>query len=160
MQKLCPSTDAEGVERYGVQIISEGQVFDVGGRKLQTVHIPGHTSGSIGLIDEATGILLSADSVLKRMLIFQTRGIFLDGLKRLEHYDYHDILGAHWPEPLGRHQVRRAINLLEDYRPDMEVAAPWIMGGRVEEFRMFHRGTNFDDPEFVAFGYMAGNSIG
>ncbi|MDP3177711.1 MAG: MBL fold metallo-hydrolase [Spirochaetaceae bacterium] len=159
MRRLCPTIGADGARRYGVRLIDDGQIFDLGGRRLRTVHIPGHAPGAIGLIDEETGILLSGDSVLKRMLIFQTRSVFLDALERLDSLEFSDVLGAHWPEPLGRQQVRRAIELLRDYRPDMEVSAPWNLGGSVVDFRMFYRGKAFEDPEFVAFGYMAGISI-
>lgn len=156
MESFCPSTGADGRIRYAVREVVDGQSFELGGRSLATVRLPGHTPGSFGLIDSQTGILLSADSVLKRMLIFQTRAIFLESLRRLARMDFVDILGAHWPGPLGRAQVRRAIGLLEDYRPGMEISAPWEMGGKPVEFRMFYRGRDFDDPEFVAFGYLAG----
>jgi glyoxylase-like metal-dependent hydrolase (beta-lactamase superfamily II) len=160
MERLCPSKTSDGVTRYVVRQIEDGQVFDVGGRSLEAVHIPGHAPGAIGLIDDKTRILLSGDSVLKRMLISQTRDVFMDALERLDKREFIDILGAHWPEPLGRAHVQRAIRLLKEYRPDMEVSAPWKMGGKQVEFRMFHRGTAFEDPEFVAFAYMSGISIG
>lgn len=159
MQAMCPPTAPDGSRRYGVNITPDNHVFDLGGRRLQTVHIPGHTPGSMGLVDSDTGILLSADSILKRMLIFQSREVFLEALRRLDTLEFSDVYGAHWPEPLGRSQVRRAISLLEDYQPGMEVTAPWKMGGKDVEFRMFYRGTCFEDPEFVAFGYMAGAPV-
>ncbi len=159
MESYCPSVAADGRMRYGVRDIVDGQTFDLGGRVLAAVHLPGHTPGSISLIDSLTGLLLSADAVLKRMLIFQTRDVFLESLKRLQRLEFSDVLGAHWPEPLGRSQVDRAVRLLEEYRPEMEVSAPWVMGGTPVEFRMFYRGRDFDDPEFVAFGYMAGTPV-
>lgn len=159
MERFCPSTGPGGEIRYAVREVADGQSFDLGGRSLAAIHLPGHTPGSFGLIDSETGILLSADSVLKRMLIFQTRAIFLESLRRLSRLDFVDVLGAHWPESLGRAQVYRAIELLESYRPEMEVSAPWEMGGKPVEFRMFYRGRDFDDPEFVAFGYLAGQPV-
>lgn len=159
MESFCPSAGPDGAVRYAVREIADGQAFDLGGRVLSTVHLPGHTPGSFGMIDSKTGILLSADSVLKRMLIFQTRAIFLDSLRRLRKLEFSDVLGAHWPAPLGRSQVDRAIELLEAYRPEMEVSAPWEMRGKPVEFRMFYRGRDFDDPEFVAFGYLAGHPV-
>jgi glyoxylase-like metal-dependent hydrolase (beta-lactamase superfamily II) len=159
METYNPSTAADGSTRYTVRDITGEQGFDLGGRVLTTVHLPGHTPGSIGLIDSLTGLLLSSDSVLKRMLIFQTRAVFLESLRRLQRLEFTDVLGAHWPAPLGRAQVDRAVRLLEEYRPEMEVSAPWIMGGKQVEFRMFYRGRDFDDPEFVAFGYLAGTPV-
>lgn len=43
--------------------IEEGHVFDIGGRKFEVLHLPGHTKGSIGLLDRANKLLLSADTV-------------------------------------------------------------------------------------------------
>lgn len=42
--------------------LTEGQVFDLGGRKLQVLHTPGHTAGSICLLDAANRILFSGDT--------------------------------------------------------------------------------------------------
>lgn len=159
MESLCPSKSIDGVVNYKVHLIEENQIFDLGHRKLRAVHTPGHTSGSICLIDEKTGMLLSGDTVLKRMLIFKTRGIFIDTLERLNKLDFMDILGAHWLEPLGREQIQRALVLLKEYKPEMEVSAPWNMGGKDVEFRMFYHGTSFEDPEFCAFAYSSDYDI-
>lgn len=43
--------------------LPEDYVFDLGGRKLPVIHTPGHTRGSICLLDERTGILFSGDTV-------------------------------------------------------------------------------------------------
>ncbi len=50
----------------------EGGVFDLGGRKFEVVHIPGHTPGSIALFDKANRLVISGDS-------FQYGGIFMFG---------------------------------------------------------------------------------
>ena len=41
----------------------EGDVIDLGGRKFEVVLIPGHTPGSIALIDDQNRIALTGDSV-------------------------------------------------------------------------------------------------
>ena len=40
-----------------------GEVIDLGGRQISLVHIPGHTQGSIAIIDDNTRALISGDSV-------------------------------------------------------------------------------------------------
>ena len=42
-------------------VVEEGHVFDLGDRSLRVVHLPGHTPGSIGLIDERARILFTGD---------------------------------------------------------------------------------------------------
>jgi len=39
----------------------DGFIFDLGGVRLEVVHLPGHTPGSIALLDRAQGILFSGD---------------------------------------------------------------------------------------------------
>ena len=51
---------AEGTE---IVEISEGDCIDLGGIRLKVVECPGHTPGSIALMDEQAGILFSGDTV-------------------------------------------------------------------------------------------------
>ena len=46
-----------------VDVLEEGHVFDLGDRKLRVLHFPGHSRGSIGLIDEHARILFTGDTV-------------------------------------------------------------------------------------------------
>ena len=41
----------------------DGDVFDLGGVQLEVIHLPGHTPGSIGLLDRQARILYSGDMV-------------------------------------------------------------------------------------------------
>jgi len=47
--------------------VSEGHVFDLGGRKLEVIETPGHTPGDITLYDRENGLLFSGDCMLKYM---------------------------------------------------------------------------------------------
>ena len=42
--------------------LSDGQVFDLGGRTLTAIELPGHTTGSTCFLDSETGILFSGDA--------------------------------------------------------------------------------------------------
>ena len=48
--------------------LNEGDVIDLGNRLLSVYHIPGHTPGRILLLDQKTKILLSGDSIARRLL--------------------------------------------------------------------------------------------
>lgn len=57
-------------ETYAIQpmeplLVEDGHVFDLGNRKLQVIHTPGHTQDSIMLWDQANGLLFTGDSLYK-----------------------------------------------------------------------------------------------
>ena len=67
MPMMHPAEYARYISKDGrgkpVEPLWEGQVIDLGGIKLEAVLIPGHTPGSIALIDRAARRLFVGDSV-------------------------------------------------------------------------------------------------
>lgn len=55
--------------------VGDGSGFDLGGRMLQTVGLPGHSPGSLGLWDAEAGLLFAGDAVAKGRPVF----LCLDG---------------------------------------------------------------------------------
>lgn len=55
--------------------VFDGDVIELGGRDVEVVGIPGHTPGSIGLLDVASGMLFSGDPI-------QTGDIYMFGTMR------------------------------------------------------------------------------
>lgn len=45
-----------------IHFVSDGQVFDLGGRKIEVSHMPAHTPGSIVLLDRQAGNCFSGDA--------------------------------------------------------------------------------------------------
>jgi glyoxylase-like metal-dependent hydrolase (beta-lactamase superfamily II) len=45
------------------ETLDEGDVVDLGDRRFEVLHLPGHTTGSIGLWHEPTGTLFSGDAI-------------------------------------------------------------------------------------------------
>ena len=43
--------------------LDEGQIFDIGNRKLKVLYTPGHTKGSVCLLDEENRLLFSGDTI-------------------------------------------------------------------------------------------------
>lgn len=43
--------------------LADGHVFDLGGRRLRVIHTPGHSRGSVCILDERTCTLFSGDNV-------------------------------------------------------------------------------------------------
>jgi glyoxylase-like metal-dependent hydrolase (beta-lactamase superfamily II) len=63
------------------RIVEEGDVVDLGGRRLEVLHLPGHTPGEIGLWDPDAAALFSGDCVYES-------GILLDELPESDVEDY------------------------------------------------------------------------
>lgn len=51
-----------------MRFLQHGDTIELGNRLLRVIHIAGHTMGSICLFDEKTGVLLSGDTVARRLL--------------------------------------------------------------------------------------------
>ena len=49
--------------------LSDGDVIDLGDRRFTALHLPGHSPGSIGLFEEASGIFFSGDALYDGELI-------------------------------------------------------------------------------------------
>jgi glyoxylase-like metal-dependent hydrolase (beta-lactamase superfamily II) len=45
------------------RLLEEGDVLDLGGRRLQVLHTPGHSPDCICLLDEANGLLFGGDTI-------------------------------------------------------------------------------------------------
>lgn len=74
--------------------IEDGDVIDLGGRKLEIVAIPGHTPGSVAVLDIGNRVLYSGDTV-------QDGTIFMFGVQREVHAYIHSLeklerLGDRW----------------------------------------------------------------
>lgn len=50
--------------------VGERDVFDLGGRRVRAVALPGHTAGSMGYLVEDCGVLFSGDAVTPIMCLF------------------------------------------------------------------------------------------
>lgn len=53
------------------RLVSDGDVIDIGRRKFVVLHLPGHSPGSIGLWEAASGTLFSGDAIYDGPLLDQ-----------------------------------------------------------------------------------------
>ena len=51
------------------RVLDDGDVVDLGDRAFTVLHVPGHSPDSIGLFDEASGVLFSGDAVYEGPLL-------------------------------------------------------------------------------------------
>ena len=76
--------------------VDDGDIIELGGRPLKIIHIPGHTSGSLAILDVNNRVLYSGDSVQKGQIFMfgaqrepEKFGASLDKLiAEKSHYDF------------------------------------------------------------------------
>lgn len=100
--------------------LQEGQIFDLGGRKLEVLFTPGHTADSVCLLDHENRLLFSADTVVSTpTLIFKSfsekMAVYLDSLKKLRsrREEYELIYPGHFLHPIGSLYVDQLIRCAE-----------------------------------------------
>ncbi len=86
--------------------IHEGDEIDLGDRILRVIDIPGHTPGSIALLDEKNRILVSGDSVQDGNIFmfgkYRNIDLYIKSLNHLKEFDglYDDIYPMHGTFPV------------------------------------------------------------
>lgn len=58
------ASDVADPGRGEVTAVRDGDVIDLGGCGLEVIHLPGHTPGSIALLDRSRGALFTGDSLM------------------------------------------------------------------------------------------------
>jgi glyoxylase-like metal-dependent hydrolase (beta-lactamase superfamily II) len=94
-----------------------GDFFDLGKRRIEVLAVPGHTTGTLVLLDPATRILYSGDACNTNTLLNLqgSTGIkgYLESLlslkKRMGEFDY--LWGGHGSKPLSPQVINQAIEL-------------------------------------------------
>ena len=79
--------EKENYQKSGTIIpVMEGDEIDLGGRLLRIIHLPGHTAGSIAVLDVTNRVLISGDPVQEhgRIFMFGQRRNMNDYVKSLE----------------------------------------------------------------------------
>ena len=95
--------------------LDEGDVIDLGDRRLVVLHLPGHTPGSIGLWEEETATLIGGDAIYDGLIIDtlpeSDRGAYVGTMRRLLELDARVVHGGH-RESFGPEKLTR---IAEDY---------------------------------------------
>ena len=77
------TADAPFALRDGVRprelAVADGDTFDLGGRTVRAVALPGHTRGSMGYLVEDARVLLSGDAVTPIMCLFFDESLTIQG---------------------------------------------------------------------------------
>ena len=97
------------------QLLAEGNVIDLGDRVLDVLHLPGHTVGSIGFWEQATGTLFSGDAVYDGLLfddlINSNVDDYIETMWRLREFPARVVHGGHYRS----FDRERLLELIDDY---------------------------------------------
>lgn len=79
--------------------VRDGDEMDLGGRKLRIIHLPGHTAGSIAVLDIQNRVLISGDPVQEhgRIFMFGAHRNIHDYIQSLEKLSAMDGFDELWP---------------------------------------------------------------
>jgi glyoxylase-like metal-dependent hydrolase (beta-lactamase superfamily II) len=97
------------------RLVEDGSIIDIGGRSFEVLHLPGHSPGSIGLWEEASGILFSGDALYDGPLLDELEDSsipdYVRTMKRLREIPVRVVHAGHDPS-FGR---ERLIELVDQY---------------------------------------------
>ncbi len=102
--------------------VKDGDVIDLGDRPLRIIDNPGHTPGSIAVLDERYGVLIAGDSVQDGNIFmfgkYRNLDTYIDSLKRLSGYDgqYDEIYAMHGTVPVKPELIPKLIEGAEQIR--------------------------------------------
>lgn len=109
------------IDSYGVkdsviaEVVTEGDIVDLGDRHFEVLHLPGHSPGSIGLWEEASGTLFSGDAIYDGPLLDEIEGadidVYVRTMKRLRELPVRVVHAGHDPS-FGR---ERLVELADAY---------------------------------------------
>lgn len=104
----------------------DDMVFHLGGRDIEVIPTPGHTPGSVCLLDRKNKLLFTGDTVCEQGILLHFKGegcppeTFHDSVKRL--ISLQDTFDTIWP---GHHSYPVEKGYLEEY----EICSRQIIGG-------------------------------
>jgi glyoxylase-like metal-dependent hydrolase (beta-lactamase superfamily II) len=95
--------------------LDEGDRIDLGDRQFTVLHLPGHSPGGIGLLDEADGLFLTGDAIYDDEILDDLQGAsildYVRTMDRLSRVSCRVAIGGHGPE-MSR---ARLVEIAEDY---------------------------------------------
>lgn len=95
--------------------VHEGDVIDLGDRPLRIIDIPGHTPGSIAILDEKNRVLVSGDSVEDGNIFMfgpmRNLDLYIKSMKHLLEYtdQFDDVYAMHGSFPVKNDLVEKLI---------------------------------------------------
>ncbi|MGD8515499.1 MAG: MBL fold metallo-hydrolase, partial [Anaerolineae bacterium] len=97
---------------------SAGQLLDLGDRTLEVVHVPGHSTASIALVDWQRGQLFLGDYLYNDLLYVDDLDQYLQTSQRLlaQTHGNENLYGAHGPPAMHHERLVQLNTLLRQIR--------------------------------------------
>jgi hydroxyacylglutathione hydrolase len=102
-------------------LVQDGDVINLGERKFKVIAVPGHTAGSLCLLDEDGGMLFSGDSVQSTPVLMHldtslSLRTFFDSLTYLYSFknNYNTIFPSHGETPINNTVLEDLLNGVSD----------------------------------------------
>lgn len=122
---LPPGVTLEGFAHRPARVtrlVDEGDIVDLGDRRFEVLHLPGHSPGSIGLWEAATGTLFSGDALYDGPLLDELPDSDIDQyvttMERLMDLPVSVVHAGHDPS-FGRERLRQLTRAYLEHRaPD------------------------------------------
>ena len=111
--RMVISTPGRGRPTEPNRVVDEGDPIDIGSRRFEVLHLPGHSPGSIGLWEERTGTLFSGDAIYDGPLLDELPDsdvlAYVATMKRLRELPVTVVHGGHEPS-FGRDRMRELVD--------------------------------------------------
>jgi hydroxyacylglutathione hydrolase len=108
----------------------DGTVFDLGGKKIEVVAIPGHTPGSVVFFDRAGRYMMTGDGIGSTMVWMQISTLpltaYLASVKKLE------AMKDEIDELYVGHYEQETVKLTTQYITDMRIVTEKVLDGTIE----------------------------
>lgn len=116
--------------------VQGGDIIDLGNRKLEIIELPGHTPGSIAVLDVAGRVLISGDPIQRHGSIFmfgshRNMGAYIESLRQLEkrNPDFDEIWPSHADSPLTTDIIKMLYDGAQDILDGKVAGKPEEMFG-------------------------------
>lgn len=95
--------EAEAVKNVDIKL-KDGDVVELGDRKFEVVHTPGHRPGNICLYDQENKLLITGDTVCgtRTDLIRMDKNLYINSLQKLAELDKNVMIMSHPFKPLEK----------------------------------------------------------
>ncbi|ADQ08040.1 beta-lactamase domain protein [Caldicellulosiruptor hydrothermalis 108] len=140
-----------------LNVIEEEICFDLGDRRIKVIHLPGHTKGSIGIIDEKSRILFAGDAVSPFIWIFGEEATklseYIETLKKLKEFDFYIFYIAHSIYPFPKNKIDKLLHCAEnvDISKSVYFSVPFIPE---KQLLMYSEGEgDIGNPDYCAIVY-------
>lgn len=94
--------------------LEDGYLFDLGNRELEVINTPGHTKGSISLLDRKNKLLFSGDTISSQVLMYLDESTsineYINTLEKLNKLDFKTIIASHYLSPYKKDIIPKLIH--------------------------------------------------